>query len=98
MMSVFPKKFPLVFFFNAYWAFVKFGPGVLLDLIWDINKMQHCSKYFHVLLIMLSSKQPPEMTAISATNKTTFKYVVSSLGGDNLFNHVETELEIISTV
>ena len=77
--------------FNAYWAFVKFGPDVLLDAIWDVDKIQHCSKSFHALLIVLSSKRPPEMTAVGATSKNTFKYMVSSLGVDDLFNYVKTE-------
>jgi len=79
-----------IFFFNAYRAFVKFGPDVLLDAIWNVDKIRHCSKSFHALLIVLSLKRPPEM-AVGATNKTAFKYMVSSLGVDDLFNYVKTE-------
>jgi hypothetical protein len=31
------------------------------------------------------------MTAVGATSKNTFKYMVSSLGVDDLFNYVKTE-------
>ena len=44
----------LLLFFDIYRAFVKFGPSVLLDTAWDVDKIRRCSKSFHGVLIALS--------------------------------------------
>ena len=39
-----------------------------------------------------------EMTTISTTNKIVFKNGVSSLGDDDLLDHVNAQLENVSTI
>jgi hypothetical protein len=71
---------------------------MLLDTAWDVDKIRHCSKSFRTVLTTLSSSRLSEMETIVTANKIVFRSVVSSLGGNDIFDHVDALLESTSIV
>ena len=71
---------------------------ILLDITWDVEKIRHGSKTFRPLLKKLSSSTPPQLRNIVETNKSTFEYVLTCLGGNETVHHVHNLLHDIHTV
>ena len=80
------------------WNRYQFGICILLEITWDVEKIRHDSKTFRPLLKKLSSSTPPQLRNVVETNKSTFEYVLTCLGGNETVHHVHNLLRDICTV
>ena len=79
-------------------AWVQFGVCVLLDPVWDIDKITHCSKTFRAVFKLLCVSDTPILDIVRAPNARVFKTVVETLSRTELSDHVEWLSEVTPTI
>ena len=66
---------------------------MLLDPVWDVDRLGHCSRSFRAVFTVLCACRPAGMAVKQETNKSILKIVVRELGGNGVTEYISNFLD-----